>query len=129
MQFLERATALLQPLLDEERRGRLLTLAFFESQRAIFDAIAQSGATDVFTVDCVRRLLALGCVGGRHALSLLLAVAADEYAGDARRQAEFAALMRELDAQCRCSETGDAPYRGLQAFGEDAGAGINADQH
>lgn len=120
MSALQRATGLLQPLLDESRRGRLLGLAFFESQRAIYDSIRQDGATDAFTADCVRQLLARGPVGSRHALSLPLEVAAGECVGDARRQADFVALIGELDAQCSRppADEADAPYRGLQAFGE-----------
>ena len=96
--FLPRATRLLQPLMSEERRGTWLALAFHGSNRAIHDAISQSGSTADFTVRCVRHLLDRGRVGSRHALSLLLeTVRAD--AGD-ELQESFQKLIDELDARC-----------------------------
>ncbi len=65
----------------ERSRDPLLTLAFHGEHRPVYDAIAQAGAPDTFTVACVRTLLERGCVGSRHALSLLLEVARSE-AGD-----------------------------------------------
>ena len=87
---LERATRLLLPLLDEDRRGTWLTQAFYGQDKddALYHAIDQRGATDAFTTRCVRQLLERGLVGSRHALSLLLEVIR-EHASD-ERQADFA---------------------------------------
>jgi len=97
MNELHRAVKLLQPHMGAEVRDTWLTLAFAD-QRAIYDAIERSGAAAHFTVRCVRTLINRGCVGSRHALALLLAVVA-EGAGS-ERQAEFRALIEELDATC-----------------------------
>jgi hypothetical protein len=63
MDMLQRATQLLRPLMDLERRDTLLTLAFSGEHRDIYDKIRQDGATTDFTVRCVRYLLDRGCVG------------------------------------------------------------------
>ncbi|EXI66627.1 MAG: Serine/threonine-protein kinase pkn1 [Candidatus Accumulibacter adjunctus] len=114
---LERATRLLQPQMGSERRDTLLTLAFHGELRPLYDAIDQAGASDAFTVACVRTLLERGCVGSRHALSLLLEVAQSR-AGDEKR-ADFAELIAELDAGCVREPDADCPYRDLRAFREE----------
>lgn len=105
MDILQRATQLLRPLMDQERRDTLLTLAFSGEHRDIYDAIRQDGATTDFTVRCVRYLLDRGCVRSRHALSLLLETAGGEAGDD--RQAAFRALIDELDRSCRPGMAGD----------------------
>lgn len=106
MDILQRATQLLRPLMDQERRDTWLTLAFHDEHRDIYDAIRQDGATTDFTVRCVRTLHGRGCVGSRHALSLLLEVAGSEAGDD--RQAAFRALIDELDRQCATRPAGVA---------------------
>lgn len=98
MDLLQQATQLLLPMMDEERRDRWLSLAFAAANRDIYDSIRQHGATSDFTVRCVRRLLERGCVGSRHALSLLLEVVRAG-AGD-ERQGDFQRLIDALDSQC-----------------------------
>jgi hypothetical protein len=98
MDILQRATQLLRPFMPEERRNTWLTLAFHAEQRDVYDAIPQSGATADFTVRCVSRLLDRGCLGSRHALSVLLDVVRSE-AGEDRQEA-FRALIEELDHKC-----------------------------
>lgn len=107
MTILKRATALLQPFMDEARRATWLALAFHGEHRDIHDAIPQSGAPADFTVRCVRLLLDRGCVGSRHALALLLEVVRAE-AGD-EQQGAFQALIEERDMECRQAFAGDAP--------------------
>ena len=101
--FLPRAARLLQPHLGEERRAALLALAFHGSKRAILDGISQRGSSSDFTVRCVSQLLDRGCVGARHALSLLLEVVRGE-AGD-ELQASFRTLIDELDHRCTAVPT------------------------
>ncbi len=117
MTTLERATRLLLPQMGSERRDTLLTLAFHGELRPLYDAIDQAGASDAFTVACVRTLLERGCVGSRHALSRLLEVA-QSHAGDEKR-ADFADLIGELDAGCVREPDADCPYRDLRAFREE----------
>ena len=73
MTRLDRATPLLLPQMGIDRRDTLLTLAFHGEHRPVYDAIAQSGATDAFTVAGGRMLLDRGCVGSRHARGLEVA--------------------------------------------------------
>ena len=101
--FLPRAARLLQPHLGEERRAALLALAFHGSKRAILDGISQRGSSSDFTVRCVSQLLDRGCVGARHALSLLLEVVRGD-AGD-ELQASFQTLIDELDHRCTAVPT------------------------
>jgi hypothetical protein len=103
MNLLQRATQLLRPLMGEERRATSLSLAFFDDHRLLYDAIRQDGATTDFTVRCVRHLLDRGCLGTRHALSLLLEVVRSD-AGD-QLQDSFQSLIDELDRQCVASQT------------------------
>ncbi|WP_313929254.1 CHAT domain-containing protein [Pseudoxanthomonas sp.] len=98
MDILQQATQLLRPMMDEKRRDTWLSFAFGAEHRDIYDSIDQSGATLDFTVGCVRRLLGRGCVGSRHALSLLLEVVRGD-AGD-QHQGSFQNLIDELDRQC-----------------------------
>ena len=100
MSLLARAVKLLQPHLGGAKRETWLTLAFAE-QRAIADAIDRTGAAADFTVRCVRYLLDRGCVGTRHALSLLLEVVSTGV--DSEVQGDFRALIDELDHQCAAS--------------------------
>ena len=97
MDILQRATQLLAPFMGEERRDTWLTLAFHE-HRSVYDAIQKTGATADFTVRCVSRLLDRGCLGSRHALSVLLDVVRSQ-AGDDKQEA-FQALIDELDRRC-----------------------------
>ena len=97
MDILQRATQLLQPFMGEDRRDTWLTVAFHE-HRGIYDAIRQNGATADFTVRCVSQLLDRGCLGSRHALSVLLDVVRSQ-AGDDKQEA-FQALIEELDRKC-----------------------------
>lgn len=106
MDILPEARQLLQPLMDRERRNTWLTLTFRGEHRAIYDAIDQHGATTDFTVRCVSALLNRGCVGGRHALSLLLETVRGD-AGDQLRDS-FQSLIDELDSQCSA-----IPVKGL----------------
>ena len=94
----QRAVALLQPFMSAERRDTWLTQAFYFDHRDLYDGIDQQGAPADFTVRCVRLLLDAGCRGGRHALSWLLEVVRTG-CGD-ERQAEFTALIDELDRFC-----------------------------
>ncbi|MBO3705217.1 MAG: SUMF1/EgtB/PvdO family nonheme iron enzyme [Candidatus Accumulibacter sp.] len=104
--FLPRAARLLQPHLSEERRGARLALAFHGSNRAILDGISQSGSASDFSVCCVSQLLDRGCVGSRHALSLLLEAVRGE-AGD-ELQESFQTLIDELDRRCIAIPTAGA---------------------
>jgi hypothetical protein len=108
MDILNGATELLRPFMDETRRTTWLTLAFHQDHRALFDDIPKAGATRDFTVNCVRLLLERGCLGARHALSLLLEVVRDEAGED--RKAGFQSLIDELDRACiaRLSAPGPA---------------------
>jgi formylglycine-generating enzyme required for sulfatase activity len=105
MALLDRATELLLPLMSEDRRDTWLSLAFHDHHRGLYDAIPQHGATADFTVRCVRQLLDRGCLGGRHALSLLLEVVRSD-AGDEQQQA-FQALIDALDRRCTGSDPPD----------------------
>jgi hypothetical protein len=107
MALLDRATELLLPLMSEDRRDTWLSLAFHDHHRGLYDAIPQHGATADFTVRCVRQLLDRGCLGGRHALSLLLEVVRSD-AGDEQQQA-FQALIDALDRRCTGSDPPDPP--------------------
>ncbi|MCB1918206.1 MAG: CHAT domain-containing protein [Rhodocyclaceae bacterium] len=98
MDVLQRATQLLRPFMNEERRDTWLMLAFRSEHPDIYDAIPRSGATADFTVRCVSRLLDRGCLVSRHALSVLLEVVRSA-AGDDRQEA-FQTLIKELDAKC-----------------------------
>ena len=100
MDILQRATQLLAPFMGEDRRDTWLTLAFHE-HRGVYDAIQKTGATADFTVLCVSRLLDRGCLGSRHALSLLLDVVRSEAGDD--KQGAFQALIDELDRRCVAS--------------------------
>ncbi|MEF8734954.1 MAG: SUMF1/EgtB/PvdO family nonheme iron enzyme [Candidatus Accumulibacter meliphilus] len=104
MDILTQAMKLLRPLMDKARRNTWLILAFGGKHRDIYDAIDQDGTTMDFTVHCVSRLQARGCVGSRHALSLLL----EEVRGDAgdELQGVFQSLIDELDSQCSASRSG-----------------------
>jgi formylglycine-generating enzyme required for sulfatase activity len=106
--ILNRASELLRPFMDETRRTTWLTLAFYQDHQALFDDIPKAGATRDFTVNCVRLLLERGCLGSRHALSLLLEVVRDEVGED--RKAGFQSLIDELDRACiaRLSAPGPA---------------------
>ena len=109
MDILQRATQLLAPFIGEDRRNTWLTLAFHAQHRDLYDAIPQSGATADFTVRCVSRLLDRGCLGSRHALSVLLDAVRSQ-AGDDKQEA-FQALIEELDRR-RCGAaraTSEAP--------------------
>lgn len=97
MSLLARAVKLLQPHLGGAKRETWLTLAFAE-QRAIADAIDRTGAAADFTVRCVRYLLDRGCVGTRHALSLLLEVVSTGAVSEV--QGNFRGLIDELDHRC-----------------------------
>jgi NACHT domain/TIR domain/Effector-associated domain 8 len=97
MDILQRATQLLAPFMGEDRRDTWLTFAFHE-HRGVYDAIQKTGATADFTVRCVSQLLDRGCVGSRHALSVLLDVVRSQ-AGDDKQEA-FQALIEELDRRC-----------------------------
>jgi hypothetical protein len=101
MDTLQRATQLLRPFMEEARRGTWLTLAFHGQHRALYDAIPVAGATTDFTVRCVRLLLDRGCLGPRHALSLLLEVVRVE-AGEDHHDG-FRTLIDELDHPCIAS--------------------------
>jgi hypothetical protein len=111
MDILQRATQLLRPFMSEERRDTWLSLAFHAQYRSIYDAIPQAGATADFTVRCVRTLLDRGCLGPRHALSLLLEVVRNE--AGAETQAQFQSLIDELDPSC--SEARSIPTQGRDA--------------
>lgn len=100
--LLARATQLLL-LMGEDRRDTWLTLAFHDDHRPLYDAIRQDGATTDFTVRCVRHLLDRGCLGTRHALSLLLEVVRSD-AGD-ELQDSFQSLIDELDRPCVAGQT------------------------
>jgi len=104
MDILTQAMKLLRPLMDKARRNTWLILAFDGKHRDIYDAIDQDGTTMDFTVHCVSRLQARGCVGSRHALSLLL----EKVRGDAgdELQGAFQSLIDELDSQCSASRSG-----------------------
>lgn len=98
MDILQRTTQLLQPFMGEDRRGTFLTLAFHQQYRDLYDAIPQNGPPAAFTVRCVSSLLDHGCVGSRHALSVLL----DEVlraAGESHHE-EIRSLIDELDLKC-----------------------------
>jgi hypothetical protein len=95
---LKLAAQLLTPHMAEGRRDTWLTLAFHGEHPKVYDSIPQRGATADFVVVCVRTLLDRGCLGSRHALSLLLETVRDA-AGD-ERQAEFQALIEGLDQRC-----------------------------
>ncbi|MEF8697897.1 MAG: hypothetical protein V5B33_01010 [Candidatus Accumulibacter sp. UW20] len=99
MDLLNRAAQSLTPYMAEERRDTWLTLAFHAEHRQVYDSIPQRGATADFVVVCVRSLLDRGCLGSRHALSVLLETVRGA-AGD-ERQAEFQLLIDELDRSCR----------------------------
>lgn len=99
MDILTQAMKLLRPLMDKERRDTWLTLAFAGGHRDIYDNINQAGTTLDFTVHCISRLQSRGCVGSRHALSLLLEVVRGD-AGD-ELQDSFQSLIDELDGCCR----------------------------
>jgi hypothetical protein len=98
MNLLQRATRLLTPFMDEERRDTWLADAFWSEHRGVYDAISRSGATADFTVRCVRFLLDRGCLGSRHALSVLLDVVRSDV-GD-EQQTAFQTLIDELDRTC-----------------------------
>jgi formylglycine-generating enzyme required for sulfatase activity len=116
MDFLERAKPLLLPHMGEDQRDSWLTLAFHGQHRDLYDAIAKTGAPRDFTVACVRTLLDCGCLGSRHALSLLLEVLREQ-AGD-EKQSAFDALIGDLDASCERPLDPGCPYRDLRAFRE-----------
>lgn len=99
MDILKRAAQLLTPYMAEERRDTWLTLAFHAEHRQVYDTIPQRGATADFVVVCVRRLLDRGCLGSRHALSILLDTVRS--AAGNERQAEFQSLIDQLDDPCR----------------------------
>jgi len=99
MDILKRAAQLLTPYMAEERRDTWLTLAFHAEHRQVYDTIPQRGATADFVVVCVRRLLDRGCLGSRHALSILLDTVRS--AAGNERQAEFQSLIDQLDQPCR----------------------------
>ena len=96
MNLLERATALLTPQMDMKGRYTFLALAFHSNHRQVFDSINPDGAARDFTAHCVVKLLSIGKLDGRHALSLLLEQVAKESGGD--KQEAFRQLMEELDA-------------------------------
>ena len=98
MHIFKRAAQLRTPDLAEERRDTWLTLAFHADHRQVYDAIPKRGATADFVVGRVRSP-DRGCLGSRHALSVLRE-AVRGAAGD-ERQAEFQSLIDELDAPCR----------------------------
>ena len=98
MDILQRATQLLRHFMGEDHRDAWLTRAFHGEHRGIYDGIPQNGATSVFTVRCVRHLLERGCVGSRHALSLLLETVRG--AAGSELQEHFQTLIDELDRQC-----------------------------
>ena len=111
--FLPRAARLLQPHLGEEHRAALLALAFHGSKREILDGISQRGSSSDFTVRCVSQLLDRGCVGARHALSLLLEVVRAD--GGDELQASFQTLIDELDHRCAAVPTAGGADTGLRA--------------
>lgn len=104
MSILQRATTLLRPFMGEDRRGTLLTLAFHQQHRDLYDAIPQDGAPTDFTVRCVSGLLDHGCVGSRHALSVLL----DEVLRETgeNHQKAIRSLIDELDGECALMQGG-----------------------
>ncbi len=68
-------------------------------------------------VALVDYLAGCGCLGGRHALALLLDQIRTGTGTD--RQPAMASLTRDLDALCdRLPDTTDCPYRDLRAFRE-----------
>jgi hypothetical protein len=95
MNIIERAADLLRLFMAEERRDTWLTLAFHAGHRDVYDAIPQRGATRDFVVACVRSLLERGCLGSRHALSILPDVVRAE--AGVEKQPAFHALNGELD--------------------------------
>ncbi len=107
MDILQRATQLLRHFMGEDHRDAWLTLAFHGEHRGIYDGIPQNGATSVFTVRCVRHLLERGCVGSRHALSLLLETVRG--AAGSELQEHFQTLIDELDRQCTIQSQRVAP--------------------
>jgi len=117
MDILQRASKILSPFMDEDRRNTWLTLAFHSQHRDIYDAIKQEGATLDFVPRCVGILLDRGSLGERHALSLLLE-AVRKQAGD-EKQVEFEELIAELDATCERPLDANCPYRDLRAFQEE----------
>jgi hypothetical protein len=121
MDTLRHATQLLQPFMGETRRGTWLALAFHEAHRSLYDAIPLAGAPRDFTVQCVRLLLDRGCLGPRHALSLLLEVVGAE-AGDERWPA-FQALIAELDRPCGASRVAPVPLSTSQKMKLSARSG------
>ena len=108
MDVLKRPAQLLTPFMAEGRRDTLLTLAFHAAHRKVYDKIPQRGATADFVVNCVRSLLEQGCLGSRHALSVLLE-AVRGAAGD-ELQGEFQSVIDELDHHCRKAAPGAAGH-------------------
>ena len=96
MNLLERATALLTPQMDPKSRHTFLVLTYYSNHRQVYESIDQSGAPRDFTAHCVAKLLSIGKLDGRHALSLLLEQVAKESGGD--KQEAFRQLIEELDA-------------------------------
>ena len=111
MNKLESATRLLLPFMDEKSRNKWLTLAFSQEHPGIYYKIIQNGSTADFTTICVSELLKHGCVGSRHALSMLLDVVLGGMGDDLQESSR--SLIAELDGRCVAHRDSGNPSRGV----------------